>query len=206
MDREVRFPDITGFAGTNSRSDQQRECYNRNERVSTENSDHVTVTDISPSRRVVDQFVTDTPHAGSPDSSFAQLAEQPNHSSISCSPANQHCSRSPVSTQVAEQTCSTQTTCMSPSEDMAEQSDSHLFTTLAEQSQRSRVAREAYRKLPAEQHVQSVPVEHHSTPIQSRTIRSSGRTTKQPSYLKDYVLGLDIMHQCDTCGKIYSLP
>ena len=93
---------------------------------------------------------------------------------------------------------------MSPSENLAEQSDSHLFTTLAEQSQRSRVARETYRKLPAEQHVQSDAVEHLSTPIQSRTIRSSGRTLL-PSYVKDYVLGLDTMHQCDTCGKIYSL-
>ena len=84
---------------------------------------------------------------------------------------------------------------MSPSENLAEQSDSHLFTTLAEQSQRSRAAHETYRKLPAEQHVQSDLVEHHSTPIQSQTIRSSGRITKQPSYLKDCVLGLDTMHQ-----------
>ena len=129
--------------------------------------------------------------------------EQPNHSSISCSPANQHCSRSPVSTQVAEQTCRTQTTCMSPSENLAEQSDSHLFTTLAEQSQRSRAAHETYRKLPAEQHVQSDLVEHHSTPIQSRIIRSS--ITKQPPYSKDCMLALDTMHQCDTCGKIYAL-
>ena len=64
VEREGRFLDITGFEGTNSRSDQQRECCNRNEGVSTENSDHITVTDISPSRWVVDQFVTDTSHAG----------------------------------------------------------------------------------------------------------------------------------------------
>ena len=57
---------------------------------------------------------------------------------------------------------------------------------------------ENHRKLSAEQHVQSDQVEHHPTAIQSRTIRSIGRTTTQSSYL-------DIMQQCYTCKEIYSL-
>ena len=170
IERAVRFPDITGFTGTNSRSDQECEGYNQNEGGSMESSDHSAMTDRSRSGQAVDQFVTDTSHAFSQDSSFGQQAELPNNSSISFSPSNEHYSRSPVSTEVAEQTSSTQTICMAPSENLAEQSDSQLFTTLAEQSQKSQVARETFRTLPAEQDVESDQVEHYLTPIQSQTM------------------------------------
>ena len=205
VERAVRFPDITGFTGTNSRSDQECEGYNQNERGSMESSDHSAMTDRSRNEQAVDQFVTDTLHACSQDSSFGQQAELPNNSSISISPSNQHYSRSPVSIEVADQTSSTPTICMAPSENLEEQSDSQLFTTLAEQSQKSQVARGTFRTLPAEQHVQSDQVEHNLTPIQSQTIRRSRRTIKQPFYLKDFVLSVDTMHQCDTCGRVYTL-
>ena len=139
------------------------------------------MTDRSRSGQAVDQFVTDTSHACSQDSSFGQQAELNNNSLISFSPSNQHYSRSPVSTEVAEQTS------IAPCENLAEQSDSQLFTTQVEQSQKSQVARETFRTLPAEQHVQSDQVEHYLTPIQSQTIRRSRRTIKQPFYLKDFV-------------------
>ena len=77
VERAVRFPDITRFTGTNSRSDQECEGYNQNERGSMESSDHSAMTDRSRSEQAVDQFVTDTLHACSQDSSFGQQAELP---------------------------------------------------------------------------------------------------------------------------------
>ena len=53
--------------------------------------------------------------------------------------------------------------------------------------------------------MQSDQIEHHYTPIQSQTIRRRERTVKKPFNLKDFVLCVDIMHQCDTCGKVYTL-
>lgn len=195
-EREVQFPDLTEFAGENSSNDQQNECRTDSNGDPTAIVGHNVVTDASSVRQ----------GEYSLDSSIGQPADQSLHSPLCQSTPYAHSSRSPASSQVAEQRCSTQTTCAPPTEHLAEQSDIQCSSPVAEQPAWSRVARANHNKHPAEHHVQSDHVYNHTTPIQSQTTRRSGREIKKPSHLKDYVCCVEgIMHQCDTCGHLYTL-